>query len=496
MPDWKDRSNPQFGRRRAVARRQGAVRVRPASAWQRALAVARERRPRHFAEWQASDAVCHRRRAIDFRALPRSCDPLWGGGVPPIRAWRKRRQIENVLGPLAELTALLKRPAHIVDFCASSGHVALPAAAVLKGVTVEINDLRERPIDIARERIAALPPALRARCTARVGSTETHTGPFDIGVAQRLRRGDGRGAGARLRRRAAFVLVPCCVGRLAQRANRGRNARASLPKTEGLRRLFRFTQVGGLARGPQLGRGQGARARGRLHGPRQVDGGRPGAAGLQDGYRRRPPRARRGARLPVCPCDAPLRHHAEERRRRRVTRPSGGVRVYAARFDRGTANTTNKNAHPSPASRPHIPRFPERFFRALGGEAVRQRRRRRARGPRALPPPALGDAPVHDHHARPVLASVLVDERQRGARRLLAEDRLDGFEHGGELRRVVATTQREEEVRDATAPRERANGPLDVEAPARVDVEPDRAYGRPRRRQRRVGFANSCAVAR
>ena len=43
MPDWKDRSNPQFGRRRAVARRQGAVRVRPASAWQRALAVARER---------------------------------------------------------------------------------------------------------------------------------------------------------------------------------------------------------------------------------------------------------------------------------------------------------------------------------------------------------------------------------------------------------------------------------------------------------------------
>ena len=239
MPDWKDRSNPQFGRRRTVARRQSAVRVRPAPAWQRALAVARERRPRHFAEWQASDAVCRHRRPIDFRALPRSCDPLWGGGVPPIRAWRKRRQIENVLGPLAELTALLKRPAHIVDFCASSGHVALPAAAVLKGVTVEINDLRERPIDIARERIAALPPALRARCTARVGSTETHTGPFDIGVALHA---CGVATDvvleACLRRRAAFVLVPCCVGRLAQRANRGRNARASLPKTEAFAACF------------------------------------------------------------------------------------------------------------------------------------------------------------------------------------------------------------------------------------------------------------------
>ena len=159
--------------------------------------------------------------------------------MPPIRAWRKRRQIENVLGPLAELTALLERPAHIVDFCASSGHVALPAAAVLKGVTVEINDLRERPIDIARERIAALPPALRARCTARVGSTETHTGPFDIGVALHA---CGVATDvvleACLRRRAAFVLVPCCVGRLAQRANRGRNARASLPKTEAFAACF------------------------------------------------------------------------------------------------------------------------------------------------------------------------------------------------------------------------------------------------------------------
>ena len=231
MPDWKDRSNSQFGRRRAAARRQSVL--RPGKAWQRALAVARERQPRHFAEWQAPDPVCHRH-PIDFRALPRSCDPLWGGGVPPIRAWRKRRQIENVMGPLAELTALLKRPAHIVDFCASSGHVALPAVAVLaeQGVTVEINDLRERPIDIARKRIAALPPALRARCTARVFSTETRMGPFDIGVALHA-------CGVAtdvvletcLRQRAAFVLIPCCVGRLAQK-NRGRNAQASLPKTE------------------------------------------------------------------------------------------------------------------------------------------------------------------------------------------------------------------------------------------------------------------------
>ena len=61
--------------------------------------------------------------------------------------------------------------------------------------------------------------------------------------------------------------------------------------------------------------------------------------------------------------------------------------LYAAR-DRETANTTNKT-HPSPASRPHVPRLPERL-RPLGGEAVRQRRRRRARGPCALPPPTLG----------------------------------------------------------------------------------------------------------
>ena len=47
---------------------------------------------------------------------------------------------------------------------------------------------------------------------------------------------------------------------------------------------------------------------------------------------------------------------------------------------------------------------------------------------------------MQDHHARPVLASVLVDERQRGARRLLAEDRLDGVEHHNypELRKPEA----------------------------------------------------------
>ena len=238
--------------------------------------------------------------------------------MPPIRAWRKRRQIENVLGPLAELTALLERPAHIVDFCASSGHVALPAAAVLKGVTVEINDLRERPIDIARERIAALPPALRARCTARVGSTETHTGPFDIGVALHA---CGVATDvvleACLRRRAAFVLVPCCVGRLAQRANRGRNARSSLPKTEAFAACFDLPKSA-VWRGALSSYEARALARAGDCTAREVDG-RSGAAVVQNGYRLRPPRARRGARLHgLALCDAPLRHHAEERRHRRV----------------------------------------------------------------------------------------------------------------------------------------------------------------------------------
>ena len=94
---------------------------------------------------------------------------------------------------------------------------------------------------------------------------------------------------------------------------------------------------------------------------------------------------------------------------------------------------------------------------------------------------------MQDHHSRPVLARVLVDERQRGARRLLAEDRLrPSCEHGGELRRVVAPTQREEEVRDAPEPASPLSGRyLDAEANARRTPKPDRAWAKQRRRSAR-----------
>ena len=73
--------------------------------------------------------------------------------------------------------------------------------------------------------------------------------------------------------------------------------------------------------------------------------------------------------------------------------------LYAAR-DRETANTTNKT-HPSPASRPHVPRLPERL-RPLGGEALRQRAdAEHGAHARSHHQPS---APGQDHHASVLLA--------------------------------------------------------------------------------------------
>ena len=288
MPDWKDRSNPSSaggvlspgGRARSGSGRQV-----------RGSGPSRSREPppgrAHFAEWQASDGVpppprhrLPRAPAVVRSALGRrrAADPGLAGGAPD----RERP------GPAAEPTTLLERPAHIVDFCASSGHVALPAAAVLKGVTVEINDLRERPIEPSRASASPrYPRALRARCTARVGSTETHTGPFDIGVALRPRRGDGRGAGNSACAAAGLRARPVLRWPAAQRANRGRNARSSLPKTEAFFAACFDLPKSAVWRGALSStRRRRLRARATAR-PRQVDGGRPGAAGLQDGDRRR-----------------------------------------------------------------------------------------------------------------------------------------------------------------------------------------------------------------
>lgn len=223
----KDELNPQFGR---VDRRHNRAPSQPS--WQLALEKARPHVDEHgMKQWHGERQRC------DWVKLPQGCDPS-SGGLSVVRAWRKRRQIENLMGPVEWLASMRspnavshlgtersKGALKIVEFCAGSGHVGLAAAAILSKsprlagmeLRVDINEVNKHKIATIQERLLAAGGDVRALCEFYTQPLETYPGKFDVGIALH---GCGAATDAVLDRcllaRAAFVLVPCCVGRLAQ----------------------------------------------------------------------------------------------------------------------------------------------------------------------------------------------------------------------------------------------------------------------------------------
>ena len=92
---------------------------------------------------------------VDWTALPRSLDPLAGGGVPPGRATRKRGQLSGMIA-VAAAVADHSGAKKVVEFCSGSGHVALPLAHLRPALeSVTLVDLNPVAIERARERAAA-----------------------------------------------------------------------------------------------------------------------------------------------------------------------------------------------------------------------------------------------------------------------------------------------------------------------------------------------------
>ena len=212
------------------------------------------------------------RRRMDWTRIPPGCDPS-AGKHSVVRAWRKRRQVENLLGPVEWLVNLRREAREaagaagaagavgavgsavgstgaaeaagtadaagtaestgaaairVIDFCGGSGMVGLPVAAFFNDggegraaaaggdVEVEIVDTCGPKIDTAQRRIHLSSPVVVRCCAARVGTVEDHEGGFDVGVALHA---CGTATDAVLDRclkaRAAMVLAPCCVGSLA-----------------------------------------------------------------------------------------------------------------------------------------------------------------------------------------------------------------------------------------------------------------------------------------
>lgn len=144
----------------------------------------------------------------DWAALPPGIDPT-DGHLPASRAPRKRQQLDNILAVMA---TVVRDGDTVVDLCGASGHLGFPIAHAFPACKVVIIDMKPRAIAIAHERLAMCKlPNVRII----QGMIQDFTEPFDVGVALHAC-GAATDLGLALCRkwRAAFVMCPCCVGKV------------------------------------------------------------------------------------------------------------------------------------------------------------------------------------------------------------------------------------------------------------------------------------------
>lgn len=160
----------------------------------------------------------------DWKSLPPQLDVTHpeGGGVPRARGARKREQLRNVFLFVAPL--LRRKPtAKVVDFGCGGGHQTLPLAYHFPDATFVLVDAKARSLEVAERRAAAA--GLRnVRCV--LGFIEDFDEDFDVGVALHACGGASDAAMDKcVEVNAAYVVAPCCVGKIALAATAAANAR-------------------------------------------------------------------------------------------------------------------------------------------------------------------------------------------------------------------------------------------------------------------------------
>ncbi len=160
--------------------------------------------------------------ALDWSSLPPSTDPS-AGGLPDLRARRKRRQIESMIAAASEF---IHPGSVVVDFGASSGTLGLPLAATFPEAEVLLVDKRPRSVALARERIEA---SGLSNLSVRPGLASKLEQSFDLGVGLHLC-GDAtdRVQAMCVAQGAAYVITPCCNGNI-------RKSDLEFPRSEAFR---------------------------------------------------------------------------------------------------------------------------------------------------------------------------------------------------------------------------------------------------------------------
>ncbi|KAL3667154.1 hypothetical protein V7S43_008093 [Phytophthora oleae] len=157
---------------------------------------------------KSEEETLEKQQGIPWADLPDGIHPR-DGKLQAERARNKRQQVDN----LAVFLQRILRPGDVVvEFCAGSGYVALPLACLFPQCTFVLLDKKEPSLAIAEERIAA---AQLTNVEIFCGFIDDYRKPFDVGIALHAC-GEATDMVMQkcLAERAAYVLAPCCVGKI------------------------------------------------------------------------------------------------------------------------------------------------------------------------------------------------------------------------------------------------------------------------------------------
>ena len=155
-------------------------------------------------------------RRFDWGSIPYSCT-VEGGRLPRDRVNRKRVQIENLLelsmifiNYLLEVKRL--KDISVVEFCAGSGFVILPLAARFPNVSFVLVDRKETSVEIGRARIRE---ASLDNVHIYTGDVRSYKGMFHLGIAlHACGNASDLSLQACISSSAAFIICPCCIGKI------------------------------------------------------------------------------------------------------------------------------------------------------------------------------------------------------------------------------------------------------------------------------------------
>jgi SAM-dependent methyltransferase len=175
-------------------------------------------------------------RTIDWGSIPPTLTPnsASGGGIKnnkDTRVRRKRLQLEALYVLLCDLIdrhqeASGRGELHVVDFGSGSGNSCLVFAWLLRGTSCRFTFLDFNPQAVAIGKQRASDGGLESTVSWVCGDVSEFIDSFDIGMATHLCGGATDIAMDKcFRNKAAFLVTPCCLGKIKFHVDTGTNGR-------------------------------------------------------------------------------------------------------------------------------------------------------------------------------------------------------------------------------------------------------------------------------